>query len=427
VAGSGPLDLTNGFPKFILEKNGQAGDARFDFDEIIGVTGGGGGPYSLSPVTLRPPPDGDEVRAMWLYAFPNNLRVDDSSESQRILDFCAAEGVNRIYFHVGNVLGGTAVLQDNLRTFLSTARASGIRVEALIDGIEEYANPSVITSRIDDVLALHDVTPGDPTDDFAALHFDVEFWLSSAWFAAANESQRQAVAREFLDNVVVGARDHLDAADAGQFEVGVDLSSHFDTSAMLPSPMLYDGQTQRFIEHVLDLTDNAVFMSYIDSASGLVGWTNNELDYAAGKGVRIILGADQQPAPPEVPINTFADNFTPTPYATMTRELELFHTFLTPARAEALAGFSVFHFDGYAAQFPDPRNIADLDGDGDADTADLAQLTAAAGGPMIGAVGLARDGDLNLDGAVDLRDFAALVDCFTGAGVTGPIADHCRR
>jgi hypothetical protein len=127
------------------------------------------------------------------------------------------------------------------------------------------------------------------------------------------------------------------------------------------------------------------------------------------------------------PSTPFADNFTPTPYATMTRELELFHTFLTPARAEALAGFSVFHFDGYAAQFPDPRNIADLDGDGDADTADLAQLTAAAGGPMIGAVGLARDGDLNLDGAVDLRDFAALVDCFTGAGVTGPIADHCQR
>lgn len=427
TAGSGPLDLASGYPKFIIAKNGQTGDSRFDMDEIVGIATSSGGPYDIVPVVLRPPFDGDAVRAMWLYAFANNLRVDSAEESQRILDFCATEGVNRLYFHVGSILGGASTLRDNLRTFIATAHASGIRVEALIDGVNEYASLATIQSRIAEVLALHDATPADQLDDFDAVHFDMEFWLGSAWSAAANESQRQDVARVYLDNVLVGARAYLDSAGAFDIEVATDLSSHFDVSSMLPSLMLYDGINQRFIQHAIDHADSVVFMSYIDSATGLLSWTGNELDYAAGKGGRIILGADMQPSPPEVAINTYADNFDPTPYARMTRELELFHTFLSPQRLAALDGFSVFHFDGYASQLPEPRNVADLDGDGDADLSDLEELIDSLVGPSDIATGLVRDGDLTNDGFVDLRDYARFTGCFTGSGITGPVADECLR
>ena len=67
TAGSAPLDLTNAQPKLILRKNDQAGRARFDFDEIVAVSGGPD-PYELVPVTLWPPPDGDDTRAIWLYS-----------------------------------------------------------------------------------------------------------------------------------------------------------------------------------------------------------------------------------------------------------------------------------------------------------------------------------------------------------------------
>lgn len=426
TAGAGPLNLAGGTPKFIVEKNGQGGNARFDMDQIIGVTTGGG-EFELAPVVLRPPPDGDAVRAMWMYAFNDDLKVDTDASAQAILDFCAREGVNRIYFHAANAYNGSAEIRDNLRTFLRTARASGIRVEAHLDGINEYSNAPLIRSYIDAVIDFHEATPTDFDDDFEGIHFDIEFWLSSAWSGAANESARQNVAREFLDDVLVNARDHLDLRGWPELEIGVDLSSHFDTSGMLPSPMLYNGVTQYFIEHVMDHADHVVYMSYIDFADGLLEWTSFELDRAAAKGRTIQLAADIAPVPPEVPINSFADNFTPTPYSAMTKALEEFHTLLTPARLAALDGFCIFYYKHYAPHAPSPHNVADLDGDCDADGDDLDSLASFIDGPTSAATGLARDGDLDLNGVVDLADFALLARCYTGSGECGPIPVECHR
>ncbi len=426
--GGHPLDLAIGQPKLIFERNGQSGEGRIEYDEVIAIEGVTGGPFELDPVTLRPPPDGDDVRAMWLYAFSNNLRVDDAIASQEILDFCAREGVNRIFFGAFNAIHGTPEVQDNLRTFLQAANTSGIEVDALICGVEEYQNAPLVRTRIDEVIAFNNATSGNIQDDFAGIHFDMEFWLSSAWGNANNEGDRQDVAREFLDDVLINASDHLASIGEGQMPVGVDLTAHFDVAGMLPSPMLYDGSTQLFLAHVLDLTDSVVLMSYIDSPSGLEGWTDVELGIAAAKGRKLILGADLQPAPPEVPINTYADNFTPTPFSAMTKSLDGFHSLLNATQRSALAGFSVFHYDGYIGNEPSVRNIADFDADMDVDVAiDYLLFGLYYDGPDESATGLARDADFDLDGKVTLRDFAIFMQCFTGSGVSGPIPNSCLR
>jgi hypothetical protein len=426
--GSHPLDLAIGQPKLIFERNGQTGEGRVEYDEVIALESAGGGPFVLTPVTLRPPPDGDDVRAMWLYAFSNNLRVDDANASQEILDFCAREGINRIFFGAYNAIQNTPEIQDNLHIFLETASMSGIEVDALIDGVEEYQNAPLIRTRIDEVVAFNNSTPGNSQDDFAAIHFDMEFWLSAAWSGASNEGDRQSVARDFLDDVLVNARDHLASIGESQTPIGVDLTAHFDVAGMLPSPMLYDGVTQLFLTHVLDLADSVVVMSYIDSPSGLEGWTAVELNIAAASGRKLILGADIQPAPPEVPINTYADNFTPTPFSAMTKSLDGFHSLLSAAELSALAGFSVFHYDGYIGNEPSVRNIADFDADMDVDAAiDHLLFGMFLDGPDVSATGLARDADFDLDGKVTLRDFGIFMQCFTGSGVSGPIPDSCLR
>ncbi len=421
LTGSGALDLANSQPKWVVEKNGQSGSARFDFDEITGVGGGSGGPYALSPVTLRPPPDGDDVRAMWLYA---GSTFSSAAASQAVLDFCGREGVNRIYLGgYGIWANGSDELKDNLRTFLATANASGIQVDALLDGTDWQDYPVLAQTRIDQILTFQRAT-ATPVDDFQAIHFDIEFWLDGTWNPNGPEADRQQIARNYLDNVLINARAHLDAMSAPAMTIGVDLSAHLE--AALPSTFVHGGVTQRFLEHVLDHADDVVLMSYIDSAAGLVSWTGYELDLAAGKGRRIQLGADIHFTPPEVPINTFADD-GPTAFAAMTMALEEFHGLLSPARLGALAGFSVFHYDSYAWFEPSPRNLADLDGDGDADGSDLASFAALSAGPAVGADGLARDVDFDGDGDADLYDFAFFARCFTGAGVTGPLADECLR
>ena len=427
TAGSGPLDLAAGTPKLIVAKNGQSGTARIDFDEIIGVNGGGPGPYVLTPVVMNAPPDGDAVRAMWLYAFAGNLRVDTAADSQEILDFCAQEGVNRLYFHVSNILGGTQTLRDNLRTFLSTAHASGIAVEAHIDGIDEYQSTALITNHIDDVLAFHAETPGDSSDDFDGIHCDLEFWASAAWGAAANESQRRNIAIQYLDNILVAGRQHLDANGGAALTIGVDLSSHFDTSGMLPSVMTYNSVSQHFLEHVLDYADEVVLMSYIDSAGGLLSWTDTELDFAAAKGRTLQLAADIAPVPPEVPINSFADNFTPTPFSAMLTALESFHDLLNASRLAALDGFTVFHYDHFLSRTPRPRSLADLNGDAEVDTGDFSLLISYLSGPAVSPPRVGLDADFDGDGAVSMSDFQRFQICFTGPGCGCPVPADCQR
>jgi len=423
TAGSGVLDLTNCQIKLIVRKNDQAGTARFDFDEVFAVSGGGE-TYTLTPVNLNPPPDGDSVRAVWLYA---GTKFGSSAESQAVLDFCAQEGINWIFLGGYTVWAlGTEEERANMRVFIETAHASGIRVDALGGDVHWQDNPTLVQTRLNQVLAMNNATPENPNDDFDGYHFDVEFWLHSTYKDATNEAGRRQVAVNFLTNVLVNARQHLDANGGSNMAIGVDLSAHHENSTHLPSAFSYGGTTQYFIEHVMDLADDVVLMSYIDYASGLLSWTSYELDKAAGKGRQILVATNFQPIPPALSINTFWDNL-PTAFSAMTTAVRTYHTMLSPSRAGALAGIAVFHYDHYVDVTPQPRNWADLDGDGDADATDYAELASYLAGPAVPAEGLAANGDLNRDGAVDLADFAWFTECFTGAGVTGPIPAHCER
>ena len=421
TAGNGPLDLTAGIPKLIVKRNGQSGQGRFDFDQITALGSG----FSLTPVVLNPPWDGDNVRGMWLYATSSNPRVNSAATAQAILDFCAREGVNRVYFDAFTIwTGSSGMLKANLRTFLTTAHESGIRVEAVIGDPNWPTDPNMVQQRVGEILAFHNTTPGDTLDDFDAVHFDVEFWSTMAW-RNGSDMDHQQTARNYLDNVLVNTRTFLDANGSSVTQIATDLSTHFDTADMLPSPFIYQGVTQYFVEHVLDHANDVVFMSYYDTAGALFNVTSFELDRAAGKNRRVQLGADIQPVPPELPVNTFADN-GPTPYSAMTTVLRAFHVGLTPTRLAALDGFSVFNYDGYSGNTPNPLSQADLDGDGNVDFPDFAIFRTFWAGPNVPAQSVARDGDYDRSGAVDLLDFAQFQACFTGPG-GGSVPTTCER
>lgn len=378
--------------------------------------------HALTPVVINPPPDGDAVRALWMY--PGTL-FDTPDGSQAVLDLCAREGVNRIYCGAYSVWHlGTTQKKNNLRAFIAAAHASDIRVEAEMGDTFWQQDPQKVRDKIDQMLTLHTATPTNSADDFDALHLDVEFWTDATWTSAGSEAERRQIAIDYLDNVLVSARAHLDLRGESDMELAVDLSAHLEKPDKLPTPFLYNGTTQPFLGHVFDLVDDVVIMSYIDSAAGLYGWTDFELGVAVLKGRMIQLGADIEVN--GLPINTFADN-APTGYASMTRELEAFHGLLTPAEAAVLHGFSIFQYVGYVAASPAPGQLADFDGDEDVDAADYAQLADALDGPSVPAAGLARDCDLDRDGVVDLRDFALLARCYTGAGASPPLTDECAR
>jgi hypothetical protein len=380
--------------------------------------------FAISPVVLHPPPDGDAVRAMWFYA---GTLFDTTTSAQPVLDLCAREGINRLYCGGYSVwTNGTSTQKANMRSFLQAAHASGIRVEAEFGDTDWQEDAAKVRMKIDQILALHNATPTNSADNFDALHFDVEFWVDPSWTAAGTETARRLIAVNYLDNCLVNGREHLDSNGAASVDIGVDLSAHLENSDKLPTPFLYAGTTQSFLGHVFDLADDVVIMSYIDSAGSLYTWTSFELGVAIGKSRTIQLAAEIEPAPPANPINTFADN-APSGYVDMLWELEQFHASLSPAQRAALDGFAVFQYNGYGVEAPAPHNRADLDGDEDVDAADYSKLAGYLAGPAALASGLPRDGDFNEDAAVDLADFALFCRCYTGAGITSPIAAGCAR
>jgi hypothetical protein len=380
--------------------------------------------FSLDSVVLNPPPDGDAVRAIWLYAGTN---FDSSTGAQAVLDFCAREGVNRIYCGAYSIWQlGTAQQKNNLRAFIEAAHASGVRVEAEMGDTHWQFDAQKVRDKIDQMLALHTATPTNDADDFDAVHFDVEFWVDPAWNAAGSETERRQIAIDYLNNVLANARTHLDSRGESDMEVAVDLSAHLENADKLPTPFVFNGTTQPFLGHVFDLADDVVIMSYIDFSSGLWNWTNFELDIAVSKGRTIQLGAAIEPVPPMLPINSFADD-APTGFAAMTATLEALHMMLTADQLVALDGFAVFHYNGYASEAPNPHNIADFDGDADADGEDHGRWVSYLSGPNEIVSGLGRDCDLDGDGAITLGDFARFAACFTGDGVAGPVPDACQR
>jgi hypothetical protein len=102
---------------------------------------------------------------------------------------------------------------------------------------------------------------------------------------------------------------------------------------------------------------------------------------------------------------------------------EFYHESLSADRLAAIDGFAVFHYDGFLAETPRPRSIADLE----VSAGDFAQFESFFAGPVAAAVGRAFDADFIGSGAVDRADFSRFSLSYTGHRCARPVPAACQR
>ncbi len=136
-----------------------------------------------------------------------------------------------------------------------------------------------------------------PPERFAGIHHDIEPYLLPGF----NGAQRETIARGYLELVAACARR---AREAG-LEYEVDIPFWYDAPAEYtyqPVDVEFGGVRKPLSQHLIDLTDGVALMDYRTvafGADGTVRHAEGELEYAAARGKRVLIGLETSPLPDE--------------------------------------------------------------------------------------------------------------------------------
>jgi len=218
--------------------------------------------------------------------------VKDEAQGRELVDFCKSQGIDTILMqtHFGsNAMPSKLEHEEGYRHLLKIAAEAGVKVEAL-DGASQMALPEGregALKKLDAVLAFQASQP--EKERFSAIHYDIEPYTLPRW----RESQQEArvIAREMLETYTL-LRDRV-KAEFPDLPVKFDIPAWYD--AKLGLALDFAGSTKLLSEHVQDIADEVVLMSYRRTATGKnsveeIG--RQELAYAAKTGKKLSLALE---------------------------------------------------------------------------------------------------------------------------------------
>ena len=204
---------------------------------------------------------------MWVW---HEKWISSEAAQDEVLAFCKKHGINllhvQMHFDPGSLKRGEPELKypELLRRFVDRASYLGVKVEAL-DGAAEMAlavNRASVLATVDTILAFNKTLPHGVS--LSGIHFDVEPYLLPEW----KTSDRHAVMYQNLELYeAVALKLKLDAPNltlSASIPFWYDERTTPDDSCILE----YGGQRKNFHEHIQDLTDYVVIMSYRREAIG---------------------------------------------------------------------------------------------------------------------------------------------------------------
>jgi hypothetical protein len=218
--------------------------------------------------------------------------VADEAKGRELIDFCKAQGIDTILMqtHFGSkALPSKLEHEDGYRHLLKIATEAGIKVEAL-DGASTMAlaeGRESALKKLDAVLAFQASQP--EKERFSAIHYDIEPYTLPRWREGVNEAR--VIAREMLETYTL-LRDRV-KGEFPELPVKFDIPAWYDAKVGLAVD--FAGSTKLLNEHVQDIADEVVLMSYRRTATGKnsveeIG--RNELAYAAKTGKKLSLALE---------------------------------------------------------------------------------------------------------------------------------------
>ena len=277
-------------------------------------------------------------RAVWAWEATSQAMVEDPLYANDAITFLRARGIGTVYLYTDAYLGRSLLLErpDLYRALIARMHAAGIRVQALMGSGHLSSNDYVRPERRKIALAMFQAIldynrAADGMQRFDGVNLDIEPHLLDDW-----ESNRESLLRQFLD-LGRSLMDLKQKSGQKNLQVGPSIPFWYDEI-----PLTWKGATKPASEHLIDLYDYTALMDYRDTApgpDGIIEHARSELDYAARRGKRVVIGVEI--APNEIPKVTFDDN------TEVQLELALAQTEEAYLEHPGFGGFALHHLDAY--------------------------------------------------------------------------------
>lgn len=184
-----------------------------------------------------------------------------------------------------------------MQPLVSELKKKGVVVHALL-GDKDFILPDqreFVKSTLENILRYNGSSK--KSDRFDGIHFDVEPYL----IAGFNGPRGKWILENFLDLL----KDATSTAKRGKLLMGADIPFWLDTPDEFSRArrlIKFQGVTKPVHEHIIDLMDIVVLMSYrtfAAGADGIVLHSSDELEYATKTRKRVFVALETSPIPDE--------------------------------------------------------------------------------------------------------------------------------
>lgn len=209
---------------------------------------------------------------MWVWS---SSSYGTEEARQALVRFCLQHRISHLDVHTTITWQGAPVLENAaaLRDLFLLAGTKNIST-AILRGEPRMFFASNHGRALEELRVLLAFSRALPEGTlFKGIKYDVEPYLTEEWKTAA--AAREAAMRDYL--TFLGQARSVLHAEAPGLWLAADIPFWWDNDEFL---LAFEGQTKRMSEHVQDLTDFVVIMSYKRSAQKVLACVEGERNYA---------------------------------------------------------------------------------------------------------------------------------------------------
>ena len=304
-------------------------------------------PVNLYEIT----PDYSCPRAMWIWNIDFGL---DDKESDQLIKFCGLRKINVLYVYTGRAAMFTEEPSlQKLKRFLRKAHAAGIKVQGL-DGWNDAFLPEkqpVFLAAIQRILDYNKQVAED--ERFDGFQSDVEPVTFKGYHQSPENKKR--IDLQFIELHAKG-RELIAQSGLKNFEYGLAILESHDKDKP-ETYITWNGRTGNVAEHAIDIFDYLAIMSYHDLARVTIKSAQYNVDLAAAKGKKALVGAET--------LDFFTKyqgsreiTFYEEGVDEMEKELKKVYNHFKDNNG--FGGFAIHHYDSYRTLSDKPRRIASI-------------------------------------------------------------------
>lgn len=240
-------------------------------------------------------------KALWTWSADKIL--GDKAGEDELLNFLTQQHFNLLFLAIPyepsdfRSLMGITLKPERFRRFLAACSAKHIRVDALI-GDKNFVLPNQRQFVLGTIENIARYNAGvQPAERFTAVHLDVEGYLLPG-FGGGRHGW-------IVDNYLALLEKAAESARAGGLGIGADIPFWFDNADEYSGEaelVSFHGVRKPLHEHVIDLMDNVVLMSYRTAAYGIDGiilHSSDEVAYATRTNKQAFVGLETGLLPDE--------------------------------------------------------------------------------------------------------------------------------